>query len=256
MSNLIPTPRTDKNGRTVIRHMKPQTAGTDKPTVNLPMPAAVPDHHKTLVHETALNLFSIIEENYGGRNTALIINAIENALAKYSVATLDRIQHNEWLPHAANTLALGITTRWDETQANDFIAACHALREHEPHGVPAIHNNAWKHYRELHPANNDGDYPKERLDQIVTLYFVTEYMIADGEEPYYWDTYHLGELANDIEFIYLGDDNQLRKLILHPGPDYKCEDILRIVTAHHTYDPEKIKRMLDLGVPSMTSGVL
>jgi hypothetical protein len=38
MSNLVPTPRTDKNGRTVTRHMKPQNTPTLK--AKLPAPLA------------------------------------------------------------------------------------------------------------------------------------------------------------------------------------------------------------------------
>lgn len=43
MNNLIPTPRTDKNGHTVIRHMKPVAASSTSsvlPAVSLPVPAA------------------------------------------------------------------------------------------------------------------------------------------------------------------------------------------------------------------------
>jgi hypothetical protein len=39
MSNLIPTPRTDKNGRTVIRHMKDRLLGNQKPTQTIPVVA-------------------------------------------------------------------------------------------------------------------------------------------------------------------------------------------------------------------------
>lgn len=252
MSNLIPTPRTDKNGRTVIRHLKPQSTST--PKNNTPIPAVsmrTPKDHAALAAVANQTIADNITTNNPQGIPVKTLNRITAALASYSDATLERIQQHEWNGKSANHFSVGIINAWDETKANDYMAATTALSEHEPDGVPPLHYDSWQHYPELHPANNEGDYPEERLSQITALYLVTEDMITNNEEPYYWD-----ELTNDIGFIYLDDDDQLRSFLLNPGPDYTREDITRIITTHHTYDTGKIKAMLDLGVQSMTSGVL
>jgi len=253
MSHLIPTPRTDKNGRTVIRHVKPPTTSTDKNQTALPTPTmlAPKKNHATIAADAMDTLVGVLYTKYRDGLPTKTLTNISEALTRYSDATLDRVQQHEWTVKSADHFSVGITRTWDETKANDYMAATKALREYEPDSIPPRHYDSWQHYPELHPANNDGDYPEERLSQITALYLVTEHMIANDREPYYWD-----DLTNDIAFIYLDDDDQLRDFLLNPGNDYARDNITSIITTHHTYDPEKIKRMLDLGVPSMTSGVL
>lgn len=251
MSNLIPTPRTDKNGRTVTRHMNPQSTSTTKNTA-IPVPAMrAPKDHSAIVRDAAQTIIDLLGAKHPQGIPVKTLNKITAALRNYSDATLERIQQHDWTSKSVDHFSVGITNTWDETKVNDYMAATTALSEYEPDGAPPLHYNSWQHYPELHPANNNGDYPEERLSQIVALYRVTEDMIANDKDPYYW-----GELTNDIEFTYLDEDDQLRDFLLHPGSDYNREDITRIITTHHTYDPSKIKAMLALGVPSMTSGVL
>ena len=249
MSSLIPTPRTDKNGRTVTRHLKPQSTSTTKSSTPIPpLTLSAPKDHATLVSGATAALTNLL---YPEGTPAKDLAKITTVLTTYSDATLNRIQQQDWNRKPAYHFSVGIITTWDETKANDYMAATTALREYEPDGVPPLHYNSWQHYPELHPLNKNGDYPKERLNQLTALYIVTEHMIANGKEPYYWN-----DLTNDIEFTYLNDDDQLRNFLLNPGPDHNRDDITRIITTHHTYDPGKIKAMLDLGVQSMTSGVL
>lgn len=251
MSNLIPTPRTDKNGRTVIRHMKPQSTGT--PKNNTPIPAVsmrTPKDRAAIAAAVTQTLIDNLAHPHSQSPDARTRERITEVLTHYSLATLERIQQHEWTGKSANHFSVGIVRTWEETKANDYIATRTALNEYDPNGVSPLHYNSWQHYPELHPANNDGDYPEERLSQLTALYLVTKDMIANDKEPYYWD-----DLTNAISFIYL-DEGPFRDFLLNPGPDYNRDEITRIITTHHTYDPSKIKAMLDLGVRPMTSGVL
>lgn len=249
MSNLIPTPRTDKNGVTVIRHMKPQTAPKSRTTIP-PVSTPVDKTRAIIIDEATRSLTGLLETGGSTGVNEKIARKITDVLTSYTDTTLDRIQHYPWTPTTSSHFSVGIMNTWDETTANDYMAINTVLAEEEPNGVSPFHYNSWQYCPELHPTNNEGDYPEERLNQLLTHYRVIEYMDSQDDEPYHWN-----ELTSDYD-SYRIEDAQFRQLLLNPGPDYNRDDIIRIITTHHTYDPERIKRMLDLGVGSMTSGVL
>jgi hypothetical protein len=230
--------------------MKPQVAAKNSTTIP-PLSTPVAQTRTATVAEAARTLAEVLAADSSTGLDNKVLEKITTPLTGYSDTTLERIHNYPWNRTTSNHFMAGIMNTWDETKANDYMAATTALREYEPNGVPPLHYGSWQHYPELHPANNEGDYPEERLSQITALYLVTEHMIAQGEEPYYW-----GDLTNDIEFIYLDDDDKLRDFLLNPGTDYSRDDITRIITTHHTFDPERIKEMLNLGVQPMTGGVL
>lgn len=92
MSNLVPTPRTDKNGRTVIRHMKPE-AGVSQQASTLPRPDPVVNPEIAVRDALKDEIFELIRNNMSDtlrgddtrfKNTLRVINStsqLEKALA-------------------------------------------------------------------------------------------------------------------------------------------------------------------------------
>jgi hypothetical protein len=194
--------------------------------------------------------YAFTKVNLPERAANTYISKAEPALTTYSDTTLERIQNHPWSHEAASSLVVNISINWNETTVNDYMAAAVALNFPEGYGIDNQHADSWHLYPDLHPANNGGDYPAERLSQIVALYRVIEAMDAKDLRPYYD-----GEQTNHIGDYYLNDDN-LREFVLHPHEPYKREDIVEIITTHDVFDPERIKAMLDNGTASLSSGVL
>lgn len=249
MSNLIPTPRTDKNGRTVTRHMKPQAASKTSTSIP-PVSPSMTKPRATIIDDVTRSLTGLLVT--GGSTVAKekIARKITDVLTGYTDATLHQIQQYPWNSTTASHFSVGIMNTWDEDTANDYMAINTALAEEEPDGVSPFHYGSWQYCPELHPSNNAGDYPEERLNQLLMHYRVAEYMEEHDDDSYHWD-----ELTNEYD-AYLIKDEQFRQFILNPGPRYNRDDILTMITTHHTYDPERIKGMLDLDTPSLGSGVL
>lgn len=277
--NLIPTVIVNKNGVTTTVHKKPRNASAP---VSLPAPSPVAS--KTSTDSLISDLISAIKDTdfsdalaipqkpaepsrflrsaisslryafakgkVSERTANTYINKAEPTLATYSDPTLERIQNHPWSSDTASTLAINTYINWTETTVNDYMAAAVALNLTGGHGISDLHADAWHLYPDLHPANNDGDYPAERLSQIVALYRVIEAMDAKGLRPYYD-----GPQTNGIGNYYLKDDN-LREFVLHPEERYKREDIVDIITTHDVFDVDRIKAMLDNGNRSLSSGVL
>lgn len=251
MSNLVPTPRTDKNGRTVIRHMKPATFASEDatiPTVSLstPMERSEADQkeHALTISIAQQTLWEILMEDDPG---TLLADQASAAITGYSEATLLRIINFPWGRYSAKDFTSNIAENWTETTANDYMEVTVAMNSL---GVSPDHANSW-HLYDLHPANNDGDYPGERLSQLVAIVTLIEHMQYGALDFYpYWHDPVTGE----VESTYLPQED-LRDLILNPGP-YNREDIVELVVSHDAYDAERIKAILDASAPSLREGIL
>jgi hypothetical protein len=244
--NLHPTPRTDKNGRTVIRHMKPEA--TSKNSTTIPPISLKPTTDR---NEFILEIAHVISSAHSPFNLGQHPKEqITKALTPFSNATLEKIQQSKWTASKVNDFTWGIRNVWDETGTNDYLAVSEALAKEEPGGVPVLHYSAWVEYPGLHPANNEGDYPEERLSQLLALYHVLNDMLDQDEYADEWD-----EIDGGPEEPYLAP-TPFRDFLINPGPNYNREEIVRIITTHHTYDPERIKAMLSFEVQPMNNGVL
>ena len=201
-----------------------------------------------MVAQATETLRSALSSMYPGGVPQNRSDKIRATIEGYSDATLERIQQYSWSVNSAYFLTVGMINGWDETKANDYIAVTDALNLDE--GVRMFQHESWKHYPDLFPADNEGDYPEERLSQLVALYRVTKHMDDKGLEPYYDN-----DLNNDIDSTYVEHD-ELRDFLLHPEEPYKREDIVHVIITNSVYDPDRIKAMLDNGTPSLTSGIL
>ena len=164
------------------------------------------------------------------------------------------MQNHPWSFEAARNIAMSIPNkRWTETTVNDYMAVARRLGLIEGESISIMHADSW-HLYDLYPANNDGDFPQERLSQLVALYRVTEYMQERDEvlglDPYWYD-----KRTKEQVSLYLNSE-ELRELVLHPEEPYKREDIVDLILTHDVFDAGRIKGMLDNGTTSLSSGVL
>lgn len=245
MDNLIPTPRTDKNGRTVTRHMKQHDNGADRGSF-IPAPRTGSLEHVRLVDDATDAIVNAVKD---GRHEKIMIRdrrKMAAAFSTYSKSTLERLQKHPWSYYAASDF-IDQVAGWDETTANDYVEVTAALNLRN--GARPMHIDSWKKYPDLHPANNDGSYPEERRSQLTALYVLADHIEDDGGEPFQLD--NTGYLEN----YYITDDN-LREFVLHPGEQYKREDIVEIVTSMSIYDIDHIKSILDNAASSLRNGVL
>lgn len=168
------------------------------------------------------------------------------SLGTYTRETLQRITSHPWDCQSASQFTAGISSDWDEAIANDYMAVAVALGLTGGYSAPSMYFDSWHLHPRLHPANNHGDYPAERLNQMVALYRVTQHMINTGEEPY-WDAEDEDMQPTQVKLL---------EFILNPEEPYHREDIAEVVTTHNVYNADRIKAMIDTGTSSLSSGVL
>lgn len=250
MSNLTPEYRTDKNGRRVLRHVKSDSSAAATTVTKIPAVSMKTPERSSLLTEATETLAASIRKNFPESTFQNDMKKAAPALATYSDATLSRIQSYPWSYLPARRLLRCIASEWTETTANDYMAASIALDPTGGSSISIMHTDSWQLYPELHSANNEGDYPAERLNQIIALYRVTECMEADDLEPY-----SLGERSYEPEAMYI-DDDDLRAFVLNPEEPYDREDIVGLITTHHIYDVAHIKSMLNSGITSLSGGIL
>lgn len=132
------------------------------------------------------------------------------------------------------------------------MAVAVALNRTEGYSLSIMQTDSWNLYPELHAHNNDGEYPKDRLSQLVALYCITEYMEnhEDDLDPYWYD-----ERSREPVATYLHMDD-LREFVLHPEDPYQREDIVDTIITNAVFDVDRIKAMLDSSSASLSSGVL
>lgn len=250
MSNLIPTPRTDKNGRTITRHMKADN--TAAPVGKIPPVTTQPSTRSQYLTSAAKVLRDAITNGSYLLSVDRCLNSAEPVLATLSNATLERIHNHPWSTRAAENFAMRLGEGWDETMANDCMATSAALDLTNEYGMDSMHLFAWRYlYPELCPSNNDGDYPEERLSQLVALHRIVTYM----EEKTTLQPYFTDEATGEIKGLYI-NDAELREFVLYPQAPYTREAITEMVVTNGTFDVARIKAMIDSNSPSLSSGVL
>lgn len=240
MSNLVPTPRTDKNGRTVIRHMKAQRSGSG---TTLPPPPIAPEKDRDrLISEVA----TYITED---TNVSHYFNVAKEAIAVHSLDTLHRIMGELSKSHM-NLLVHGFSMEWDENKINDYISIAKVVEENEIYsGDLEGQLQALAYYEELTPIQPGFPYPLERALQC--------YAIVGATHAIHW---HADDESNGVftymddgEFIPYIQDQMLRGLILHSD---ERNDIARIIKERGITDPRVIMEFLHSDAPAVAEGML
>lgn len=249
MSNLVPTQRVDKNGRTVTRNMKAAAPAEKEPalpavSLNKPVARSEAEDHALNVSIASQTLWEYLPGYAPGTN---LPDRSTEALTGYSDATLHRVINFPWSKHSVKDFIHKISKKWNETTANDYMEVTAAMNSL---GIDTLHAASWHRY-DLHPANNEGDYPEERLSQLVAIVTVVEHMQYGAFD---FDPYWSNPVTDDIESTYLPQDD-LREFILHPGP-YNRDDIVDVILSHDAFDAERIKAILDFDVQPMKNGIL
>jgi hypothetical protein len=173
-------------------------------------------------------------------------------LASYSDATLERVLEHRWTGEAAEAFLIKIAQQWTETTANDYMEAASTLRLTNWNRDFALHAASWQLYPTLHPANNEGDYPAERLSQIIALTRIVDFMQHHerGFDPYVYD-----ERTKEIFSTYLRPDD-LREFVLNPEQPYNREDIVNVILTYDAFGVDHIKDIMDTASPALREGVL
>lgn len=240
MSNLVPTPRLDKNGRTVIRHMKSQH---NSPAGNLPLPQIIQEKdHDRLISEVA----TYITEDTNVRH---YFNTAKEAVAGYSPDTLHRIMGELSKSHM-NLLVHGFSMEWDENKVNDYISIAKAVEENEIYsGDLEGQLQALGYYEELTPAQPGSPYPLERALQCHAIVGATQAIHWHADE----ESYGVFITMDDGEFIPYIQDPKLRGMILHSD---ERNEIARIIKERGITDVAVIMEFLHSEAPAVSEGML
>lgn len=251
MSNLIPTPRTDKNGVTRIRHMKPQAAETSRRSPSIPpvTSARGKAHHQRLVLEAVVVLCEALTGKYPDETVRMLRDTSRAALTKLSTSTVTAAKTHPWKPDVALRFCIGLEDHWSETKLNDYMALSNAVELPDSMSVSDWHLDSYGLYPDLCPHDCNGPYPEERLSQLAALYRVTEHMADAGQ-----NVYRAGE--NGEGSVFYIPDNDLRNLILHPDEKYSRDDIVNVIRDRSIFDADLIRATLDFDTKSLRGGVL
>lgn len=240
MSNLVPTQRVDKNGRTVIRHMKAQRSISGS---NLPLPPIVPEYDRSqLVSEVAAFITT-------GNSLEHHLSTAKTGIADYSLDTLHRILGSLSKPQM-NLLLHGFTMEWDEEKINDYISIASAVENNRIYsGELDLQLQALNYYEELTPIQSGQPYPLERAIQC--------HAIVEAASAIHWhaedDSDGVFATMADGEFLPYIEDSRLRDLILHSD---ERNEVTRIIKERGITDAEVILEFLHSEAPAVAEGML
>lgn len=240
MSNLVPTPRLDKNGRTVIRHMKPQLSISGS---KLPLPPIMPEYDRSqLVSEVAefITTGNFLEHH---------LSTAKAGIADYSLDTLHRILGNLSKPQM-NLLLHGFTMEWDENKINDYISIATVVENNRIYsGELDWQLQSLNYYEELTPIQPGHPYPLARALQCHAIVETTSAIHWHAED----DSDGVFVTMDDGEFLPYIQDSQLRDLILHSD---ERNEVARIIKERGITDAEVIMEFLHSEAPAVAEGML
>jgi hypothetical protein len=245
MSNLIPTPIVDKNGKRTTVHKKAQGPASSKtiPSVALPQPDnfVLPAAH--LLAQAYADTQSI-QPGVQERAYKHTLDDMSMAMEYFSPETLQRITGTKLHINIKIALVNGISDDWKEETVNDFLCAAEVMN-----GVGMYHKDmqafaaAFKRYTGLKPFEN-GHYPEERASQITAISTVIQHML---ENPHNLSDIDVWEEFMDegewVEVPYL-KDAKLRELIVTSEKDRDA--IVNLITERSIFDADQIIELLTL----------
>lgn len=243
MSKLIPTPRVDKNGRTVIRHMNVQRSGSGG---NMPLPLIMAEQDRSQIISEVASFITT------GTNLDHYFDTVKEAIGEYSLDTLHRVTGNLSKSHM-NLLVSGFTLDWDEGKINDYISIAAAVENNSIWSEElGWQLKALAYYQDLTPLKPGHSYPLERALQchaiVNTVSAIHWHKDEDDEDDNGVFTH-----MDDGEFLPYIQDPQLRALILHSD---ERNEVARIVKERGITDAEVIMDFLHSEAPAVADGML
>lgn len=250
MNDLIPTPRMDKNGHVVVRHMKNEMPAGGYIKKDIPVPV-IPSRDD--VAELVSNAIAAMELEVGLSTTVERQNVQDHlpSLSREELETIIEWSGNEnasrlWILHEQLQHDDGITFAKDFLHLSDFL---------EDHGIEEIisadYVRGFQQYKNLCPIADDGSYPEVRTEQCKTITKVLSTMV---------DMVDSGELreeyvcADTESWTPLIRDEQLQDLLLNKETD--TEAVLKVIIERRVLDPAHIQAILKQEGGALSNGVI
>lgn len=280
-SNLVPTPRTDRNGKTVIRHMK--TAKEASKTV-LPVPAVTPQPVVT-VRQVRRELYDFLDNNtrngYADSSDYRVLDrwlshSTDDQLIKLSAA-INFVNDNTDSSDAAvlreaKVIRMGLQDTLNNSaltrHAHGFLAARSAFCSDRSVTSESPLMSALPHYLGLCCDNNGSALPEEQLPSSEQLhatlryaYEVTAAIMHHGNKAEF-PVNEIGAMAqgeregetSTYEILPYKDKSLLEMVSTHAD---RVEEIIALSLEAQTTDPARIAALLDHdGHSTLSSGAL
>ena len=250
---LVPTVRVDKNGRVVIRHMKPVSgneSGAAIPSLNAP-----PVNHNSEAHEELLLSATdvLLRKSYMA-NSGRDAERLEKAMKRFSDETLSRISklHGPAGDLAVYFLHLELEGESDEVHVRDLLELSSFLDDRDittDNIVLSI-----KRYDFLHPLNESGSYPDERYRQITRLVESADAIRRSGSSERDSTVFDYAKISKELAPVIRIADEKLVDTILGAS-DAEYEQIITIMRERAVSDPDSIKELMS-GPSALSSGAL
>jgi len=252
--SLTPTPRVDKNGRTVIRHMKPEASAISKLQLPAPTQPRTDPLRDSVVELVVLTITGIVLNSDPTEHEQ---RDIEEGLRGLSfdalnmIIGLDRPDSYSRLWVIYDDLRKGVGGDF----TSDFLHLSDAL---ESRGFDEMifsdYIRGFRRYEGLPPLGIDGEYPLERLRQCTGIIDVTACIT---------DMIREGDLEGDGGISYAKDEGQgsiflrdakLRKIIMNS--EYDNARIMNLIKERKVIAPDALVAILDQDSTPLADGAL
>lgn len=256
-SHLIPTPRVDKNGRVVVRHMKSDDAvsGAKDQRQHLPVPVVKGTGSTALARlEAAAVLMKLTDLNHSQHN-----KEYQNMVAgmeSFSFETIQKIMQLEG--ESGRMIAYGVMLDIRNPKQSDeiFVRDVIALTEHlnMSNAATDAYIRALRYYDAICPLDDDESYPQERFDQAMALITATSAMenLAYEKRIDYSALTYVECLGQKYD-VPLIADRGVSDFIINASESER-DQAVAIITERGIADFESMAALLDQGTPNAISG--
>jgi hypothetical protein len=264
MSNLVPEPRQDKNGKIVIRHVKVDVNGS---TINIPIPAPRPitsqptnsDPIEALcgdlsyaVMEATMDFDNLSDDPEGENDLAR--EGIYDHLKTYPdelVTTLENIRLND--DGLFHELARRVEQRESPRFVSNMIAYREVAGEDEDQKVAFVrslgHYQQLDHYPDLRTGGPDADSKVRGLIQVASAILdradeddAAEEAIDRKDHEYDFEAAPVIRNEDLIDFVLENHE--------------RASDIAKVIRERSVYTPEEIRIVLDHPETALSDGAL
>lgn len=233
--NLVPTPRTDKNGVTVIRHMRDKTSkklsSPQIPPVASAPPVTALDR-AALLSKAALAITAKLDSR--SELVSLYYGVIKDIISEYSPYTLQALTTLTENDQKAWAVHTGLMKNWTETSVNDYLQLADFFRAHNISDDMHGYLKSFHYYEDMYPQN-DGAYPEQRREQCEAVIELVEHL----GNVMFEETTTFMEPRVLIPYIR---DEKLRKLILTSEDRKK---VVRLVKQRNLLDADALSGLVD-----------
>lgn len=253
MTNLTPTPRTDKNGRVVVRHMKLEPSFQHE--YSIPAPVAVAPSAGDALMEGAYNaILNVVLEGAASQNERTFIEDYLRQLPSETLVAISELPDSE-----DYTRLWGIHTAMKDSVPSDLITDLIYLGDMlEQRGIEEIffidYVRGFRYYEDLCPLGSDGAYPELRASQCRALTDVCMVMVDMIDEELISHKELAHPTDDDGEWTPFIRDADLRHLLL--ASDYDTDKLVGLIQERKIVDPNDLKAILDQDINVLAKGAL